>query len=247
MTLAPGGRTTRRRPRTTSCRTWAPTVRTSTRRAYPRAARVAVGGDVIITCPSLCNILCSFENQCGHNYTGWCAHDSTVPGQASPPTATETAWWPAATKFPRPSRSRSAAPASSAPRPARRRCGRGRRAARCRGCLSGRSTPGRNSRGVARARSHHRFVPPLPHFISDSLTHSVPLLFSETTMRPNPTRFAAWNRARGSTRGRTEVTWGQQTAAHLYDDDTQLENPQAILDQVATLRRFAPEVAAVRS
>ena len=66
-------------------------------------------------------------------------------------------------------------------------------------------------------------------------------------MRPNPTRFAAWNRARGSTRGRTEVTWGQQTAAHLYDDDTQLENPQAVLDQVATLRRFAPEVAAVRS
>ena len=79
MTLAPGGRATRRRPRTTSCRTWAPTVRTSTRRAYPRAARVAVGGDVIITCPSLCNILCSFENQCGHIQGG--AH-MTLPSLA---------------------------------------------------------------------------------------------------------------------------------------------------------------------
>ena len=44
---------------------------------------------------------------------------------------------------------------------------------------------------------------------------------------------AAWNRARGAIRGRAEVTWGQQTAAHLYDDDTQLENAQAVADQVS--------------
>jgi hypothetical protein len=48
---------------------------------------------------------------------------------------------------------------------------------------AGRSLPGAVSRW---ARSHYHFVLPLIHFIPYLPRDSVPLLFSEATMRPNP-------------------------------------------------------------
>jgi hypothetical protein len=39
---------------------------------------------------------------------------------------------------------------------------------------------------ILRARPHWRFAPPLIRFIPDLRTYSVPLLFSEAAMRPNP-------------------------------------------------------------
>ena len=51
--------------------------------------------------------------------------------------------------------------------------------------------------------------------------------------------FATLNRAREQVQGLDTVTFGFRSSAHLYDDDSQIENLSAIVAQAATLRTFA--------
>ena len=55
------------------------------------------------------------------------------------------------------------------------------------------------------------------------------------------TGFVDINHSRQKFESAKEVTWAYTSATHLPDDDTQMENPPALADQVATAKSFAPK------
>lgn len=76
---------------------------------------------------------------------------------------------------------------------------------------------------------------------ASSPTGRIPRLLPASESAPDAAEYSEPNRNRPDFVDKEKITFALTSAAHLWDDDTLMENPTAVVDQVRTLKSFEPK------